>query len=117
MNRPLRLASEWESHTGASDGTYGLKEDLGWVEEEFPAKYRDNSIYYYNDLAKHLNQGAPAPVTETEVIRLLEITESLQASPVRRLERFLGGTDAESEAGEHPVPTFRAERAPRASLV
>lgn len=105
------------AHTGASDGTYGVKEDLGWVEEEFPAQYRDNSIFFYEELAKHLNQGDPAPVTETEVIRLLEITESLRASPVRELERFLGCSDAESETGDPPLPVFRKEMAPSTSLV
>jgi len=74
--------------SGASDGTYGIKEDLGWNEEESGVEYHDNSTLYYKALARHLKYGKPEPVTEGEVVRLIETIESLQSLPIRKLDCY-----------------------------
>jgi scyllo-inositol 2-dehydrogenase (NADP+) len=102
------------AEAGASDGTYGVEEDLGWTEKESPVAYRDNSIFFYEALAKHLKYGAPAPVSEPEVVRLMEIIESLRTSPVRQLERFHDSGEGEAQAG---LPPLRGQKRPSVSMV
>ncbi len=82
---PARLVPI-HSDSGASDGSYGLKEDLGWDEVVTKVEYRENSIPYYEMLARHLGAGEPEPVTEKEVLWLMKTLEMLRKAPLRTLD-------------------------------
>ncbi len=71
----------------ASDGTYGINEDLCWTESEVPWGHWDNCPLYLDSLYKHLTESAPVPVPPEEVLAELRLMEKIRAMPVRSFGR------------------------------
>jgi len=84
---PTRLSPLQSDSNGASDGTYGMTEDLAWSEETVPWGHWDNRPSFLKTLYNHLRNGEPAAVTPDEVIAQLRLMEEIRKQPVRSLDR------------------------------
>ena len=74
---PLQVDS---SH--ASDGKYGVNENLGWSESVVPWENWDNCPPYLDALDAYLNGEAPAPVALDEVVAELRLIEEIRKLPL-----------------------------------
>lgn len=66
----------------ASDGKYGVNENLGWSESIVPWDDWDNCPPYLNALEAHLNGTGPVPVPLDEVVSELRLMEEIRNSPL-----------------------------------
>lgn len=76
---PSRLSPLLADTASASDGTYGITEDLGWRETVETWDYWDNCPHFLDALYESLSEGAPLPVDSGEVIAELELMENIRA--------------------------------------
>lgn len=84
---PARL-TPLETEPGcASDGTYGIQEELGWVEETHPWGHWDNCPPYFDILHRHLRGEGPPPVAEDEVMELIRLMEKVRSFPCHSIVR------------------------------
>ena len=95
---PSRLSPLQSDGNGASDGTYGMKEDLAWSEETIPWGHWDNRPSFLKTLYNHLRNGEPAAVTPDEVIAQLRLMEEIRMQPVRLLDRPVEAGSSASSA-------------------
>ncbi len=84
---PTRMIPLQSDANGASDGTYGVKEDLAWSEETIPWGHWDNRPSFLKALYAHLRNGEPAAVTHDEVIAQLRLMEEIRKQPIQLLDR------------------------------
>lgn len=85
---PARLTPIEADPSAASDGKYGIEEDLGWATREEPWDHWDNCPPFLDALHAHITEGAPAPVRAEEVIAGLRLMEEIRATAeVRRLRQ------------------------------
>jgi len=84
---PARMLPLQSDASVASDGTYGIKEDLGWTEETIPFGHWDNRPSFLKTLYGHLRNGEPVAVTPNEVIAQLCLMEEIRKEPIRVLDR------------------------------
>jgi predicted dehydrogenase len=78
--RPLQVDA---SH--ASDGRYGVNEDLGWTETTVPWEDWDNCPAYLDSLHLFLTGDGPNPVPIEEVITELQLMEKIRSLPLNDL--------------------------------
>lgn len=93
---PARFAPIEADRHDASDGTYGIKEDLGWMEKSVPWGDWDNCPLFYRALHGHLTGNGPAPVAPEHVLSQLRLMEAIRARPCHDLT-----TPAPGSNGRH----------------
>ena len=84
---PTRMIPLKSNASGASDGRYGITEDLAWSEETIAWGHWDNRPSFFKALCDHLRKGKPAAVTPDEVIAQLTLMEEIRTQQVRMLDR------------------------------
>jgi predicted dehydrogenase len=83
---PSRLCPLEADEGMASDGRYGITEDLSWTEETLPLGHWDNCPPFFNQLYEHLIHGAPPPITSHDVLAQLKLMERVRMTPLRKLD-------------------------------
>ncbi len=82
---PARLGTLEVDAIPASDGTYGIEENLGWTEKIIPWGHWDNCPPFLDSLSAHLTEGTPPPVTPEEVLAELQLMDQIRSKPIRRV--------------------------------
>jgi predicted dehydrogenase len=92
---PTRLTPIESDASTASDGTYGIKEDLGWNERSLDWDHWDNCPRFLDALHAHICEGGPVPIPPHDVIAQLRLMEDIRArAEVRNLKP--GGASPEA---------------------
>ncbi|GAB4167877.1 MAG: oxidoreductase [Terrimicrobiaceae bacterium] len=85
---PTRLTPIETDDSTASDGSYGIKEDLGWTEQILDWEHWDNCPRFLDALHAHIAHGEPAPINPEDVIAQIRLMEEIRAhAEIRNLQR------------------------------